>query len=124
MDLTDVIFLSLLLLPHVSIVLAWIFRLQRAGRLALPRWRSIAVLVGLLAGSLNIAVFWAYVAWLHHHYTTESWKGRDLAFSICEPLIVVTIGGGLLGRGRTRMVLCSAGILGFFLWVTTSVGVL
>ena len=123
MDLTDVTYFSILSLPHVSMVLAWVFWSLQIRQLALPKWRGILLLLALLAGTLNIAVFWTYVAWLHRHYTTESWKGADFAFRLCEPLIALTIVGALFGRGRTRVVLCLAGVLGFLLWATTSIGV-
>ena len=124
MDYTDAIYLSFLFGPHIAIGLAWVFWLLSPVRFQAPKWRSISAFVALLTGSLNIVIYWCYVAWLQRHFTTDSWKGRDFAFNICQFLIGWTIIGSLFGRGRVRITLCIAGILGFFLWVTTAVGVL
>jgi hypothetical protein len=119
----EAIILLLLLLPHVAIGLAWLFWL-RSPRLELPKWRSVPLVLALLSGSLNIVGYWSYVIWLQRHYTTDAWKGQDYVFNICQYVIALTIVGGAFGKGRVRLTACVAGLLGFFLWVTTAVGVL
>jgi hypothetical protein len=124
MDHTIAIYLFILFTPHIAIGLAWIFWSLSPVRFQPPKWRSIAAFLALLAGSLNIVIYWCYIAWLQRHFTTESWKGRDFAFNICQFLIGWTIIGALFGKGRVRVTLFIAGILGFFLWVTIAHGVL
>ena len=75
---------------------------------------SVPLFLSLLSGSLNIVAYWGYVIWLHRHYTTDSWRGRDFVFSICQFLIAATIVGALFGKGRVRATAFIAGILGFF----------
>ena len=122
--MTNAILLTMLLAPHAAILLAWIFWFRSAAQPQFPRWRNTVMLFALLAGTLNIIVFWGYVVWLQRHFNTESWRGRDLAFGICEYLIGFTFVGGFFGRGRMRAAVCAAGVLGFFLWVTTAIGIL
>jgi hypothetical protein len=55
---------------------------------------------------------------------SDAWKMRDFVHAICQYLIAFTFLGSLLGRGQGRGTLCAAGVLGWFLWVTTSIGVL
>ena len=47
-------------------------------RLRSSKWRAWIFFSGLCAGTLNIAVWWAWVAWLQLHYTPDSWKVRDV----------------------------------------------
>ncbi len=118
----SVIFLILLLTPHAVMGIAWWFWL-RAPLQRLPQWRRTLLLVGLLAGTLNVFTYWGWVVWLQMHYTTEAWKMHEHFWGIARCLIVATIAGGLCGKGRVQIAVCVAGILGFFLWVTTAVGV-
>jgi hypothetical protein len=121
---TSVIVVFLLLLPHAALGFAWMSWFRSPARLQCPQWRSGILFAALIASSLNIAMFWGYVSWLHYHYTTDAWKMRDRVYDICLFLIAFTIVGALLGQGRVRGTLCAAGVLGWFLWVTTSIGVL
>jgi len=114
----------LLLAPHAAIGLAWVFWFRSPPRSEAPKWQNVVLFLGLVSGSLNIVAFWGYVFWLQNHNTISAWRVRDLVFAVCEYLIGATIVGGSFGRGRVRVTVCVAGILGFFLWVTTAVGVL
>ena len=121
---TDVIVVLLLLLSHAALGVAWTYWFRSQVRFQSLRWRSFILLAALLASSLNIVMFWGYIIWLHYHYTTDAWKMRDFVHAICQYLIAFTFLGSLLGRGQGRGTLCAAGVLGWFLWVTTSIGVL
>jgi hypothetical protein len=79
---------------------------------------------GLVAGSLNIVLYWGWVVWLQMHYTTEAWRVKERLWSISICLILIAVVGGVFGKGRVCALVCLAGILGFFLWVTTAVGFL
>jgi hypothetical protein len=124
MSSTDVNVALSLLLPHAALAVAWTYWFRSPARFQSPMWKSLLFFAALLACSLNVVMFWGYVVWLHYHYTTDAWKMRDLVYDICLYLIAFTIAGALLGQGRVRATLCAAGVLGWFLWVTTSVGVL
>lgn len=80
--------------------------------------------LALVAGSFNILMYWGWVAWLQTHYTTEAWRVKEHLWGISEWLVVTCVVGGVFGKGRVRAAVCGAGILGFFLWVTTAVGFL
>jgi hypothetical protein len=122
--MVDVILLFLLIVPHAGIGLAWWFYFRSLPGLRLPRWRSVPVLLALVTGSLNLLMYWGWVLWLQRNYTDQAWRVKESCSGISDWLVVITIAGGLFARGRVRLGVCVAGILGFFLWVTTAIGFL
>jgi hypothetical protein len=124
MHTLDVIVILLVLLRFAAMVAAWTYWLRSPIRFPPPAWRSSIFFLALLAGSANILSFWGYVIWLQRHYNPEAWKVADRTYGICLYFMAFTIFGALFGRGRSRGILCAAGVLGWFLWVTTSIGVL
>jgi hypothetical protein len=125
MSSTEVIVIALLVLPHISLGVAWGYWFRSQAKFQTPKRKGNLQLAGLLAGSLNIVLFWGYIAWLQrHHNDFYAWKTHDFVNEICEFLNLLTIAGAFLGRTRGSTALCVAGVLGWFLWVTTSIGVL
>jgi hypothetical protein len=80
---------------------------------------------GLLACSLNIAIFWVYVIWLRSHQTDLNWwKGRDNFEAVCDSLVAIALLAAVFGRGRARSPIFIAAVTGFLMWVIGHVGVL
>jgi hypothetical protein len=121
----NALLLSLLVGPHLALGTAWAFWAWSPSRFQPPRWRTILLFSGLLACSLNIAIFWVYLIWLRFHQTDLSWwKGRDNFEGVCDFLVGLALTSAVFGKGRARLPVGIAAVTGFLLWVTGHVGVL
>ena len=121
----NVILLSLLVAPHLALAIAWVFWVRSPSRFQHPKWRSILLFSGLLAGSLNIAIFWIYLIWLSSHKTDLSWwRGRDIFEGISDFLVCLAFASAVFGKGRARLPVAIAAVAGFLLWVTGHIGIL
>jgi len=119
------ILLLLIIGPHIALGTAWVSWGLSPLRFQPPRWRTILLFSGLLACSLNIAIFWAYVIWLRFHQTDPSWwKGRDNFEGICDFLIGFGLLAAVFGKGRARPPVFIAAVTGFLMWVIGHVGIL
>jgi uncharacterized membrane protein len=131
MDLSWLPAFSALLTP-IIVVIGWWVRRRESNTLA-RGWRSNAVLVGLIASSLNTVVFYAWIVWwnvLERQASAEYAKGRDFASVdsigivrdtlgnyIALPLVCIALISAIPGKGRTRAVVAASAITGFLMWV-------
>lgn len=76
---------------------------------------------GLCAGTLNVAVWWAWVVWLRFHYTADSWKVREVVGDFGLWLLVFSILAAVAGRGRHRPLLVISGVLAVLPWIPIGV---
>jgi hypothetical protein len=122
-----IILLSLLILPHLALAVAWVLwaRARRTASQNASTWRTRFFLSGLVAASLNIMIFWSYLLWLHFHQADPSWwKARDLFEDIADFLVGYAFVTAIFGSGRGRVFLAIAAATGYLLWVTGHIGVL
>lgn len=121
----DVILLSLLVVPHLALGIAWVFWVRSPSRWQPPKWRSTLLFSDLLACSINIAVFWIYLTWLNAHKTDLSWwKGRDIFEGVSDFLVCLALTSAVFGKGRARLPVAIAAVTGFLLWVTSHIAIL
>jgi hypothetical protein len=121
----NTVLLSLLVAPHLALAIAWAFWLRSRSRFQSPKWRTTLLFAGLLACSLNIAIFWVYLIWLSFHKAGLSWwKGRDHFEAVCDFLIYLALTSAVFGKGRARLPVAIAAVTGFLLWVTGHIGIL
>jgi hypothetical protein len=121
------ILLALLVIPHLALAIAWVLwaRTRRTSSANAPLWRTRFLLSGLVAASLNIAIFWVYVIWLRAHQQDLSWwKGRDRFEGVADFLVGYAIVAAIFGSSRARMSLAIAAVAGYLLWVTGHIGIL
>jgi hypothetical protein len=83
----------------------------------LQKWRKALFFFGLIASSLNVALFAGWAVWLHFHYNTEAWKIQNVSGDVATYLCLAAFLSSLLGKGRSRASLCASAVLGFMLWV-------
>ena len=115
----DAMVLVLIVTPHIALGVAWVYWGRSPAKFEQPRWQTILLFVGLLACSLNIVVFWVYVNWLRFRQNDRSWwKGRDNFEVVSDCLIVFALAAAIFGKGRARLLLLVAAVLGWFIWVT------
>ena len=121
----DAIALVLIVTPHIALGVAWVFWGRSPVKFKHPRSQTILLFVGLLASSLNIVVFWTYVNWLRFQQNNSSWwKGRDNFEVVSDFLIVFAVLAAIFGKGRARLPLLVAAVMGWFIWVMGHIGIL
>jgi Mn2+/Fe2+ NRAMP family transporter len=103
----------------VAISFAWLFWFRDSNRAILPKWRSVAFLVGLLAASLNAVLFAGWAVWLHFHYNSESWRVQNVCGNVGGVLCLTAFVGATAGEGdyRARVLVSVSAAMGFMLWV-------
>ena len=131
--------LSMLIVPHIALAIAWIawvLPTRRLARLlspnsAIPRldrrpsFRTALVFVALLAVSLNVAIYWALVIWQNTSPTSPDWwMVRDRIELVCDFLIAFAILAAGFGKGRGRLAIILAAIVGWAVWITMHIGIL
>jgi len=104
----------------VSLAFGW-WAWMRRPRLSAPKWRTVLYFSGLCAGTLNFALFWAFVVWLQFHYTTEAYKVRDPASNVGLLLLLYSLLAVCIGKGRYRFFVGTACILAMIPWIPVGV---
>ncbi|HZI81672.1 MAG TPA: hypothetical protein VFD69_19260 [Vicinamibacterales bacterium] len=102
--------------------LAW-WRWIRGGAVAAMPWRERSVLVGLVAASLNLFLFYSWFAYRFIAGATEEvWaiKGT-LGDGIAGCLVIAAILGALVGKGRGRVLTAVGATMAYLLWVPTAI---
>jgi hypothetical protein len=111
------VFLALVITPHIAFGIAWtvwgrapfspteepgvvgIWPLVPREKLQSPRLRTMVLFLGLLAGTLHIAIFWAWVAWMNFHRSYPSlWKIHDQVEEAGDLLIVLVLSAVVFGE--------------------------
>src|ERR1700693_6568955 len=104
-----VIWLFLVITPHLAIGAAWESWKLCPLKFQPPRWRTVLLFLGPLACPLNIGVFWVYMAWVRFHQTDVCWwKGRDKFEEVSGFLVGFALLTAVFGKGRARPVLSIA----------------
>ena len=133
--------LTLLILPHIALGLAWIMcsvspgalakftvgliKIDRANDSQVPRWRTNLLSSSLVASSLNLALFWALVATrLFQASMTTALALSGKVESCCDFLILFAICAGFIGKGRVRAPIILAALTGWSVWITAHIGIL
>ena len=123
----NAILLVLLAAPHIVLGTAWVTWARSPQKFPQPRWRSTLLFSGVLACSLNLCVFWAYVVWLRSHQTDMLWwKGRDEFELVSNFLTGFAVFAVAIGKGREAVagLVFFAAVTGYLIWVVGHVGVL
>ena len=115
-DLLSSLFFVAMAAPPIMLGLAW-WGWFRDPRLRCSKWRTLLFFSGLCAGTLNVAVWWAWVVWLQFHYTPESWKVRDVVSDVGLWLLVFSTVTAIAGRGIHRLLLATSGVLAMLPWI-------
>jgi len=69
-----------------TVVLAWWLWFRDRSSRELQKWRKTLFLFGLIATSLNVALFAGWAVWLHFHYNPEAWKVHNVCGNIATYL--------------------------------------
>lgn len=109
-------YLIALAAPPIMLGLVW-WGWFRDPRLRCSRWRTSLFFSGLCAGTLNVTAWWGWVVWLRFHYTTDSWKVRDVVSDCALWLLFFSIVTAIAGKGRYRLLLAISGVLAALPWI-------
>jgi hypothetical protein len=123
--ITLLFLLLFLSVPHIALGIAWATWGRWSSKFQAPRLRPIVLFSGLLACSLNLAVFWVFVIWLNHQTDLPSWwEVRDKVEGVCDLLIGVAILSAVFGRGPARWPVLIAAVAGWTVQIVQHVGIL
>jgi hypothetical protein len=115
------ILLAPLIGAPISISVAW-WSWVRSERSKAGLWRARFLLAGLLAGSVNVAMYYAFVTYrLCATLPPKVWTAKGLCGDIGGYLTLVVLGGAIFGQGVPRIPLAVCAILGYILWVLLAV---
>jgi hypothetical protein len=123
--MNDGLVFLLVITPHIVLGAAWVSWGLSPVRFQPPRWRTIFLLSGLVACSLNLAILWACVIWLKFRQNDQFWwKGIDKfeAYGVC--LIGFATLAAVLGKGRERPLVLIVAVTGFLIWAIGHHGIL
>ena len=99
----------------VALGIAW--RRWAGGRLAPRTWRTVVLLLGLLAASANALVFFSMMAFAAvAKAPPPGWN--FIGGNLGPYLSLASAGAAIPGRGAARVSLAVSGFLGFLLWVS------
>jgi hypothetical protein len=106
----------------VVLGLAW-WQRTRSGAVAATPWRERGVLVGLVAASVNVLLFYSWVAYrLIAGVTEDVWAVKaTLGDRVALYLLVAAIIGILVGRGPARLLTAIGATMGYLLWVPIAI---
>jgi len=123
MSTLDLVFGAPVLLTPVALVAAW-WRWSRRDRSVSPQWRQTAVFLGLLAASVNGALFYGWFAYgFISPRTTAFWAAKNaLADYAGMYLVGASLAGAVAGKSRGRILVAVAALLQLLLW--SNVGIL
>jgi hypothetical protein len=121
----DAIFLALLIIPHIALGIAWAIWALSPPKFQAPTLRTMILFSGLLACSLNIAIFWVYVVWMNLHRNDPSlWKVSSKVEGACDGLIILAILAATFGKGQARLPILFAAMAGWAIHIVGHIGVL
>jgi hypothetical protein len=108
------------------VVIAWWVRRRERHRLVLREWRSKVAGIGVLASSLNVAVFYGLMVWAKLTTSDDGsmayWAVRNVLGNwVALPLLAVVLFGAMFGEGRVRALLVASALTGFFMWVPVAI---
>ncbi len=97
------LFVAVLLVAVGGIVVGWVLWISQAERFRAPKWRSVVALVGLLAATLQVAVFilfegYAVVAGSFSYRARNIFVWGRVDSCICATALLAA----LFGKGRIR----------------------
>jgi hypothetical protein len=110
------IFVLMYIGPPVCVGAAW-WLWPRSQRDATKKWRSWVLLTGILAGSINVLVFYSLL--LHRLAAKDTpgvWKIEEVCGVVGMSLALVALGGGFFGEGVARIPLLLCAVLGLCMW--------
>jgi hypothetical protein len=124
-DWAGLTLLAFLLAPHVLLGTAWVQWALSPQKFALPRWRGVSLLSALVACSLGLVTFWAFVYWMRfHHRDLLWWHRRDQLELLAGFFACAAVIAALAGKGRGRVAVVIGAIAAYFMWIVFHVGVL
>jgi len=120
MDLYAPIFLASVIGTPILMGFAWWLQLRQQP--TNQRWRARALLLGLLAASVNTSM---YFIWLVGRVLSRGapviWRLKDICGDIGIFLVVAALLGAIAGKGASRIPLALCTLTGFFLWVPVGI---
>jgi hypothetical protein len=122
MILVETFFLTVFAVTPLSLGLAW-WRWFRGQPATSRSWRETALLVGLVTASSNALLFAGWIAYRLTAGPTESvWAAKRFATDLAGYLLIASLIGVLVGKGRGRILGALGALTGFLLW--TPIGIL
>jgi hypothetical protein len=102
--------------------LAW-WRRTRARSGAAPPWRERTVLIGLVAASLNLLLFYSWVAYrLIAGATDDVWAVKAaIGNGLAVYLVVAAFVGALVGKGPGRLLTAVGATMAYLLWAPIAI---
>ena len=122
MDLPILIFkvLPLFGTPIVAGIAWW--RWLRGERMAPRSWRATALLSALAAGSANALLFYSWLVYqLIAGGSERAWRVQSILGDVAVYLVLAGLLGGIVGKGRGRILTLLLAIMGFLLWVPIAI---
>ncbi len=117
--------LLLFIAAHIALGIAWATWGLAPSKFQAPRLRPIVLFSGLLAGSLNIAIFWVSVILVRFYRSDQSWwRMRNTVESAGDFLAFFALFAAVCGKGRGRLPLYLAALAGFAIWFSGHIGIL
>ena len=105
----------------ISVGIAW-WLWARSERSAAQGWRNRALLIGILAGSLNVVINYSWILYaLSTKVSPSVWRIKDISGDIGVFLSFVALGGAILGTGVPRVPLGVCALLGVCMWTSFAV---
>ena len=105
-----------LIVVPLCIGIAWWFW-ARPEQLTAQKWRSRILLAGLLAGSGNVIIFYAWFTYrLFVALTPNTRRIMDVCAGIGVVLSLVVVGAVIFGEGVSRIPLMVCAFLGMMMW--------
>ncbi len=110
--------LSMIVTP-IAVALAWWLR-KRGGRGAKGSWRSKIAVAGLVAVSLNVALFYAWR--VYESNSSGIGLGRYYVGNyVAVPLLAAGLIGSIVGEGPGRVPIAISVVSGLLMWIQPAV---
>ena len=107
-----------LLLCAAFIAAAWYFWLRDSAHKMLPKWRQFGLLIGLIAGVVNLFFCAALLLIAHTSFRSRLANSNDIFGWIGFWFSPMAFVGAAMGEsGRASVALSIGAVLGGFLWV-------
>ena len=118
MDLNTTFVLAVFYLgPPIVVGIAWWVWLRR-NLAASPKWRAVAIPMGLLADGTNVLMFYTWVVYRAVAGSAPRvWEVKDMATIVAGYLVIAALVGATVGKGAARIWLTFSALMGILPWI-------